>query len=192
MADRDPTARRVAAIPAIERFARTLAFLETEGAADALLAFAAALPWIRAADAHQRAAEDDRNARSIADWTEQILRAHAGGATYYCHSSIGCAFPDEDSSPSGFVLDELIRCHRPEAVAYRNLLQRATVILDPSAPPAPFPRTGWYDDGRAQIWAFVFERTDRPPVSASGIGPERTTEPWAASISTSTTRPPAS
>jgi hypothetical protein len=56
-------------------------------------------------------------------------------------------------------LDELIRCNRPEGVRYRLLLQEATTITtDGPDGLTPFAKTGWYDDGRMQTWAFVFWR----------------------------------
>jgi hypothetical protein len=140
------------------RFPRVTQFIKDPSVQNALRAFAAAIPWARDPDGRGVRADDDLYLRSIADWTEEILRAHASGCSYYIYSTGVSAGADIDSSPSWFALDELIRCSRPEGAKYRALLQQATAQIDRAGDSAPFAKTGWYDDGRVQSWVFVFGR----------------------------------
>ena len=131
-------------------------FIKDPHIESALRAFAAAIPWARDSRGRTVLADDNLYLRSIADWTEEILRAYASGCSHYVHSTGVSAGSVIDSSPSWFALDELIRCKRPEAVVYRELLQQATALIDRTGESAPFEKTGWYDDGRVQSWVFVF------------------------------------
>jgi hypothetical protein len=140
------------------RFPRAAQFIEDPTVGAALRAFAAAIPWARDPDGRGVRADDDLYLRSIADWTEGILRAHAGGCSHYIYSTGATAGPAIERSPSWFALDELIRCNRPEGAEYRALLQRATVQVGRTDRATPFVKTGWYDNGRVQSWVFVFWR----------------------------------
>ena len=138
---------------------------------DALRAFAAAIPWARDPGGPGVWADDDLYLRSIADWTEQILCADVRDYPHYIFSTGATAGPGGERSPSWFALDELIRGNRPEGAEYRTLLQAATVQASRAGQPAPFPRTGWYDNGRVQSWVFVFWRVDEADSSADlGMG----------------------
>jgi hypothetical protein len=138
------------------RFPHVAQFIRDPAVETALRAFAAAIPWARDPDGPGVRADDDLYLRSIADWTEEILRAHAGGCPHYIYSTRATAGPGIERSPSWFALDELIRCNRPEGAEYRALLQRATVQVGRTGTPTPFVKTGWYDDGTVQSWVFVF------------------------------------
>ena len=142
------------------RFPRVAKLIRDPSVHKALRAFAAAIPWGRDPVGRGVCADDDLYLRSIADWTEEILRAHASGCSYYIHSTGVSAGAYTDSSPSWFALDELIRCNRPEGAEYRALLQRRTVRINTAGKSAPFAKTGWYDDRRVQSGAFVFEGVD--------------------------------
>jgi hypothetical protein len=122
----------------------------------ALATFAAAIPWARDPRDRGVRADDDLYLRSIADWSEAILRAHASGRPHFIHSTGISAGSAIDSSPSWFALDELIRGTKPEAIRYRTLLQRATVQPGRREASPQFEKTGWYDDGTVQSWVFVF------------------------------------
>ena len=140
------------------RFPRVAQFIKDPSVENALRVFTAAIPWARDPAGRGVRADDDLYLRSIADWTEEILRAHASGCSYYIFSTGVSAGADIDSSPSWFALDELIRCNRPEGVKYRDLLQQATAQIKQAGESVPFAKTGWYDDGRVQSWVFVFGR----------------------------------
>jgi hypothetical protein len=138
------------------RFPRVAQFIKDPTVETALRAFAATIPWARDPGGQGVHADDDLYLRSIADWTEEILRAHADGCSHHIYSTGASAGPDFGSSPSWFALDELIRCNRPEGAQYRALLQRATVQVGRTGRSTPFVKTGWYDNGRVQSWVFVF------------------------------------
>jgi hypothetical protein len=141
------------------RFPRTARFLEDPAAELALREFAAAIPWARDPGYRGIRADDELYLKSIADWTELILRAHERGEPYFSLSTAFDVAVMDGISPSSLALDELIRCNRPEGVRYRLLLQEATTIATGRpGESTPFDKTGWYDDGRMQTWAFVFRR----------------------------------
>jgi hypothetical protein len=146
------------------RFPRVTRLIEDPSIEDALLKFAAAIPWGRDPRDRGVRADDDLYVRSIADWTELILRAHALGSPYFIHSTGVSASSGIDSSPSWFALDELIRYSRPEGLRFRAILQQATIQPGVKGENVRFKKTGWYDDGSVQSWVFVFWNTTPAPV----------------------------
>lgn len=143
------------------RYARVIRFVEDSCVEQAFLAFAAAIPWRREPGVSGTRAHSDMYVVHLAYWTDRILHAFERGCADYVISGghdDGFDFP----STTLLALDELIRCDRPEGVAYRALLQRATILHDETAGSSPFEKTGWYDNGRVQSWVFVFWRAAKP------------------------------
>ncbi len=137
------------------RYARVVQFAEDPRVERALLAFAAAIPWARVPGVPGACTYEDMYVINLAYWTDRILHAYERGCEFH--------------STTWLALDELIRCDRPEGLAYRTLLQEATTLMDGTAESSSFEKTGWYDNGQVQSWVFVFRRT---PSSAAlpGLG----------------------
>ncbi len=146
------------------RYARVVHFVKDARVEHALLAFAAAIPWARDPGVPGACTYEDMYVINLAYWTDRILHAYERGCAYYGISS-GLDDGYEFHSTTWLALDELIRCKRPEGVAYRTLLQQATTLTDQTAESSPFERTGWYDNGRVQSWVFVFWRATSPAAS---------------------------
>lgn len=147
------------------RYARVVQFVKDPRVEHALLAFAAAIPWARDPGVPGVRTYDDIYVIDLAYWTDRVLHAYERGCGYYGISS-GLDDGFEFHSTTWLALDELIRCNRPEGVAYRTLLQERTILLDHAGGPSPFEKTGWYDDGRVQSWVFVFWRAASSAASA--------------------------